>query len=77
MIEIAPPGRRGLYSSWQLASQGIASLTAGAVGTGLSLVLPHDDLVAWGWRVPFLLCLALIPVALILRRAIPPRPPGT
>ncbi|TCZ65574.1 MFS transporter [Roseicella aquatilis] len=71
LIEIAPPGRRGLYSSWQLASQGIASLTAGAVGTGLSLVLSHDELVAWGWRVPFLLCLALIPVALILRRSMP------
>jgi MFS family permease len=26
LIEIAPQGRRGLYGSWQLASQGIASL---------------------------------------------------
>ena len=29
LIEIAPQGRRGLYGSWQLASQGIASLAAG------------------------------------------------
>ncbi|TDH63705.1 MFS transporter [Dankookia rubra] len=71
LIEIAPPGKRGLYSSWQLASQGIAALMAGMIGTGLSLVLSHDDLVAWGWRVPFLLCLALIPVAVVLRRTMP------
>lgn len=71
LIEIAPPGKRGLYSSWQLASQGMAALLAGLIGTGLSAVLSHDDLVAWGWRVPFLLCLALIPVAVILRRTMP------
>lgn len=71
LIEIAPPGERGLYSSWQLASQGIASLTAGAIGTVLSLLLSHDELAAWGWRVPFLLCLILIPVAVFLRRTMP------
>ncbi|MDO9710835.1 MFS transporter [Paracraurococcus lichenis] len=71
LIEIAPPGRRAFYGSWQLASQGIAALSAGAVGTVLSLLLDHDDLVAWGWRVPFLLCLALVPVAIFLRRAMP------
>ena len=39
LIEIAPPGRRGLYGSWQLASQGIASLAAGVVGIVLTLAL--------------------------------------
>ncbi|MBK1658606.1 MFS transporter [Paracraurococcus ruber] len=71
LLEVAPPGRRAFYSSWQLASQGIAALTAGAIGTGLSLVLSREDLASWGWRVPFILCLALIPVAVILRRAMP------
>ena len=37
LIEIAPPGKRGLYGSWQLASQGVASLMAGIVGVALTL----------------------------------------
>jgi MFS family permease len=71
LIEIAPEGRRGLYSSWQLASQGLAALAASGCGLLLSQLLSPADLAAWGWRVPFVLCLALIPVAVFLRRAMP------
>jgi MFS family permease len=71
LIEIAPAGRRGLYGSWQLASQGLAALTAGAIGLVLSLMLDKAALAAWGWRVPFLLSLLLVPLGLYLRRAMP------
>lgn len=71
LVEIAPEGKRGFYSSWQLASQGLASLTAGGCGMLLSYILSPADLAAWGWRVPFVLCLALIPVALYLRSSMP------
>ena len=71
LIEAAPPGKRGLYSSWQLASQGIAVLAAGLLGVMLSLVLDKQALGTWGWRVPFVLCLLLVPVAFYLRRAMP------
>jgi MFS family permease len=71
LIEAAPPSKRGFYSSWQLASQGLAVLAAGLLGLGLSLVLDKAALASWGWRVPFVLCLLLIPVALYLRRAMP------
>ncbi|HLG45906.1 MAG TPA: MFS transporter [Reyranella sp.] len=71
LVEIAPPGRRGFYSSWQLASQGMSGILAGGLGTALSLMLDKAQMAAWGWRVPFVLGLALIPVALYLRRAMP------
>jgi MFS family permease len=71
LIEIAPPSRRGFYSSWQLASQGMSGILAGGLGTALSLVLDKAQMAAWGWRVPFVLGLALIPVALYLRRSMP------
>ena len=71
LIEIAPEGKRGLYSSWQLASQGLAALAASGCGLALSYMLSPADLAAWGWRIPFVLCLALIPVALFLRRSMP------
>lgn len=71
LIEIAPPGKRGLYASWQLASQGAASLLAGLVGMALTSTLAPAELQAWGWRVPFVFGLLIIPVAIYLRRALP------
>ncbi|MCX7173599.1 MAG: MFS transporter [Proteobacteria bacterium] len=71
LIEIAPPGKRGLYASWQLASQGAASLIAGLVGMGLTSTLAPAELQAWGWRVPFVFGLLIIPLAIYLRRALP------
>lgn len=71
LIEIAPEGKRGFYSSWQLASQGLAALAASGCGLLMSYLLSPAELAAWGWRVPFLLCLVLIPVALYLRHTMP------
>jgi MFS family permease len=71
LIEIAPGGQRGLYGSWQLASQGVAALVAGVVGVVLTISLSPAEMQAWGWRVPFVLGLLLIPIAIYLRRRMP------
>lgn len=71
LIEIAPPGQRGLYGSWQLASQGLAALVAGLVGVVLTVTLSPEQMLAWGWRVPFFLGLTLIPIAIYLRKHMP------
>jgi MFS family permease len=71
LIEAAPPGRRGLYSSWQIASQGLAVAVGGIFGVSLSLLLSPQDLAAWGWRVPFLVSMLLVPIALYIRRSLP------
>lgn len=81
LIEAAPRGRRGIYGSWQLASQGAATLVAGIMGVFLTRSLSPEQLLAWGWRIPFLFGLLLVPVALYLRNAMPEtlhegRPPG-
>ncbi len=71
LIEAAPSDKRGLYASWQIASQGIAVVAGGLMGVLVSWYLPHEDLVSWGWRIPFLVSLALIPIAVYIRRALP------
>jgi len=71
LIESAPDGQRGLYGSWQLASQGLATMVAGGIGMLMSATLTPAELLAWGWRVPFAVGLLLIPVAFYLRRAMP------
>ncbi|MFO1288823.1 MAG: MFS transporter [Rubrivivax sp.] len=71
LIEIAPPGQRGLYGAWQVSSQGLAMLAAGLSGMLLTASLSPQEMQAWGWRVPFAVGLLLIPVALYLRRSMP------
>ena len=71
LVEAAPPGRRALYASWQIASQGLAGLAGGLVGVALASVLTKAQLTQWGWRLPFGLCLALIPIAFVLRGEMP------
>jgi MFS family permease len=71
LIEAAPSNERGLYASWQLASQGVAILIAGAIGLALSLSLSDEAMHAWGWRVPFLVGILIIPVAIVMRMQMP------
>lgn len=71
LIESAPPNKRAFYASWQMASQGLAVMVAGLIGYAVSSTLTREELGAWGWRIPFLVSLALIPIALYIRRALP------
>lgn len=71
LIESAPPQHRGLYASWQLASQGVATLVAGAFGILIISMLAPAELQSWGWRVPFAVGLLLLPLAFYLRRSMP------
>jgi MFS family permease len=71
LLEAAPPNRRGFYASWQLASQGFANLIAGLVGVSISLLLSDQAMRDWGWRVPFLVGVLIVPVALFMRRNLP------
>jgi MHS family proline/betaine transporter-like MFS transporter len=59
LVEFAPPGRRGFIGSWQQASVGCGFLLGVLMAALLSSVLPHDALISWGWRVPFLVGILL------------------
>ncbi|WP_219463001.1 MFS transporter [Nonomuraea rhizosphaerae] len=67
MTEFAPPGRRGLYGSWQSFTVALGLLAGAGAAAVLATALTEQDLSAWGWRVPFLLALPLGVVALWLR----------
>ena len=71
LLECAPPGRRGAIVGWQIASQGVAIFAGGAVGGILTLALSKEQLADWGWRLPFLLGLAIVPLGIYLRRKLP------
>lgn len=68
IMEAAPKAKRATYTSWQIVSQGAASITAGLIGYLMTLVLSPEQLAAWGWRVPFAFGLTVLPIAIYLRR---------
>ena len=70
LAEIATPGRRGFYTSWQSGSQQVAVVFAALLGALLSVFLSPADMAAWGWRVPLLIGCAIIPIILWLRRSL-------
>ncbi|MEU1259282.1 MFS transporter [Streptomyces chartreusis] len=67
MTEFAPPGRRGLYGSWQSFTVALGLLGGAGVAALLATALSEEQLGDWGWRLPFLLTLPLGLGALWLR----------
>jgi metabolite-proton symporter len=70
LIESAPPDRRGLGASWQQASQAATLVAGSLLGAAVTGLMPAQDLEAWGWRMPFLIGLLIVPVGLYMRSQI-------
>jgi MHS family citrate/tricarballylate:H+ symporter-like MFS transporter len=70
LSEIATPGRKGFYVSWQSGSQQVAVMFAASLGILLNSALPPQTMSAWGWRIPLLVGCAIIPFFWRLRRSL-------
>ncbi|GAA0504652.1 MFS transporter [Tatumella terrea] len=68
ILESAPAGKRAFYASWQIVAQGMAGITAGLIGYLLTRTLTPSQLADWGWRIPFIFGLTILPVAIYIRR---------
>ena len=70
LSEIATPGNKGFYVSWQSGSQQLAVVFAALLGVTLSSLLEPEQMSAWGWRVPLLVGCSIIPVLFAIRRSL-------
>jgi MFS family permease len=70
LAEIAPPGRRGFYVSWQSGSQQVAVMFAAVLGIVLASTLAPEQMREWGWRIPLLIGCVLLPFLFLLRRSL-------
>jgi MHS family proline/betaine transporter-like MFS transporter len=75
LLETGSAKGRGFRASWQLASQGAAALMGSGIAALLTYRLSPEQLLDWGWRVPFLIGTAIMPVGVYLRRHIVEEPP--
>jgi len=70
LAEMATPGRKGFYTSWQSASQQVAIVVAAALGYTLNQLMPAAVIADWGWRIPFAVGSLIVPFIFVLRRSL-------
>ncbi len=75
-VEHAPAKKRAFYGAMPQYGSPLGNLgSSGAVA--LVTLLPHDQLIAWGWRLPFLVSFILMGVALYIRYKVDETPEFT
>jgi MFS family permease len=67
VAEHAPPGKRGLYTSWIQTTATLGLFAALLVVIGTRTGMGEEAFKAWGWRIPFLVSLLLLIVSLWIR----------
>lgn len=67
-IESAPPGKGGFYGSFVQMGVPLGVVLANLVFYVVVAALPRAALEAWGWRIPFLLSVALVFIGVYIQR---------
>lgn len=65
--ENAPKGRRGLFGMFPQLGPSVGFLCANALFLLLGVLLGHDQFMAWGWRIPFVVSAVLVVIGLYAR----------
>ena len=77
ILEHAPFGRRGFFSSFALQGVQAGQILAAAVFIPIARFMPRDDFMSWGWRIPFLLSALVIIAGYMIRRRVEETPAFT
>ncbi|HLN24185.1 MAG TPA: MFS transporter, partial [Patescibacteria group bacterium] len=70
LSEMATPGHKGFYVSWQSASQQAAIIVAALIGFSLNKLLEPAQVSEWGWRIPFWIGCMIVPFIFFIRRSL-------
>jgi MFS family permease len=68
LVELAPVGRKGFYGAFQTVGQMISILLGACTCLLMTKVLTKEQVLAWGWRLPFVVGLVIAPVGIYIRR---------
>ncbi|ACC74545.1 major facilitator superfamily MFS_1 [Paraburkholderia phymatum STM815] len=68
LVEYASDSTRAFFASWNFAATALGLALGAAVATLINVTLPKDAVLAWGWRIPFVLGIVAAPVGMLIRR---------
>lgn len=74
LVEHAPPKRKAYFTAWLQGSMGMSNILGALVAFTITQAMPHADIVRFGWRLPFLLGLIIVPLGVYLRRTLDETP---
>ncbi|MNH08753.1 Proline/betaine transporter [compost metagenome] len=72
-MEHAPGKHKAFYTSWLINGASMGSILATSVFIPLSM-LSEEQLLSWGWRIPFLLSALMVIVTWMIRRGVDESP---
>ena len=72
-VEHAPEGRKGFYGSLPQTGVG-AGLVLSTLAMSAVATLPEEDMMSWGWRLPFIASIVLLGVGWFIRVKVPESP---
>jgi MHS family citrate/tricarballylate:H+ symporter-like MFS transporter len=70
LSEMATPGHKGFYVSWQSASQQAAIIFSAGLGYFLNEYYSKEIIADWAWRIPFFIGCMIIPIVFQIRRSL-------
>lgn len=70
LSEMATPGNKGFYVSWQSGSQQVAIMFAAIIGYVLNQLVSPQQMLDWGWRIPFFIGCAIVPFLFYIRSSL-------
>lgn len=72
-LEHAPPDQRAFYTSFTLSGTQAGLILATLAFLPIS-AMPEEQMLSWGWRIPFFFSLAVVAVGFWVRRTLPETP---
>ncbi|WP_413705729.1 MFS transporter [Ralstonia sp. Ralssp110] len=68
LVEYASDRTRAFFASWNFAATALGLALGAAVATLINVTLSKEAVLAWGWRLPFLLGIFAAPAGMLIRR---------
>lgn len=73
-VEHAPPNKRGWFGGFPQIGVPVGMLLATLVLAAMSFFTTEEQFMSWGWRIPFLLSIALVGVGFWIRQGVQESP---
>jgi MHS family proline/betaine transporter-like MFS transporter len=70
LLESAELRQRGRIVAWVQASMGMSNILGALAAFSVTALLSVNEMQSWGWRLPFLFGLLILPVGFYLRRSL-------
>jgi MHS family proline/betaine transporter-like MFS transporter len=71
LVEHAPEGTKARAAAWLQASMALSNIMGAFIGLAVHALLNEAQIMEWGWRLPFLFGLLIVPLGFWLRRTLP------